>query len=114
MMMVIGAVGPEIAFKVQSHTASICARATVPGLAMKTGCAPSTIWIYMAAGCWRRPTIVPSLSGTGLSAGAERNDQKGPGCQPYQERGQEHGTVPKGLLLSLASNWGSMRPASGR
>ncbi|KAG2975982.1 hypothetical protein PC119_g22332 [Phytophthora cactorum] len=52
MMMVIGAVGPEIAFKVQSHTASICARATVPGLAMKTGCAPSTIWIYMAAGCW--------------------------------------------------------------
>ncbi|KAG2901263.1 hypothetical protein PC117_g21782 [Phytophthora cactorum] len=36
MMMVIGAVGPEIAFKVQSHTASICARATVPGLAMKT------------------------------------------------------------------------------
>ncbi|KAG3197377.1 hypothetical protein PC128_g6902 [Phytophthora cactorum] len=60
MMMVIGAVGPEIAFKVQSHTASICARATVPGLAMKTGCAPSTIWIYMAAGY--DPLLYPVLA----------------------------------------------------
>ncbi|KAF1775964.1 hypothetical protein GQ600_25955 [Phytophthora cactorum] len=38
---------------------------------------------------------------------SERNDQEGPCYQPYQERGQEHGTVPKRVRLPLASNWGA-------